>query len=691
MSLQAKVGSFNTGTGAISSTVVVSGLGFQPKCIYFWYSGRTESVDTVGPQDCVVGGGAAISATERGCNAASSGDALASSNTARIKRNDGCIVSLNPSGVTTGRMDFVSMDADGFTLEVDEVFSNSMRVSFLALGGDSLTDQNISQFESAAAVGNVDYAVGFQPSAVIFGSVGIAGLATLGSTSEFRRSFGAATGSSEQGVASSSAEDGVATMNADHYAFSGECLVPHMAASGAPGARAEFVQFLGTGFRLNWLEINATLRAWFALSLEGLSAKVGNLLTETDTVTPIVVTGLGFRPAAVLFWSSMSPENVQDAQGNHALFTQGGASGPSEQISQAARSENGVADSNVATAIDFGNVYLNINPTSDSLDGAMALQSLDADGFTAIMTDADPSSRFVGWLALGPVIAFFVVVAVTGDGNVAAAATSQRFGSVTASAGGAVNAVTQKNGVVAASTSGDGALSSTAAHGGTQASSVSGDGAIDCTGSKQAYVVNSITADGVILVSGAKGALSEVVSVGGGGLAATGEEGAQTQAVVSGDGTVETAAFKAAFSEVTLSVDGVVQVLGFKDGQSIATVAGDGAVATVGSKQAFSEAVSIGGGGLEVEGEEGSQTQAQITGGGNVTATGTMQALVLVVVSGDGVVDTAGTKAAFGTVTISGDGLSVLSSFEAFERPVTMKFTFKRGTISFEFNAPGLL
>jgi hypothetical protein len=52
--------------------------------------------------------------------------------------------------------------------------------------------------------------------------------------------------------------------------------------------------------------------------------------------------------------------------------------------------------------VDYANVYNSWSGLGPAIEGSMALDSLDADGFTVHMTDADPSARFTSYLALGP-------------------------------------------------------------------------------------------------------------------------------------------------------------------------------------------------------------------------------------------------------------------------------------------------
>jgi hypothetical protein len=60
-----------------------------------------------------------------------------------------------------------------------------------------------------------------------------------------------------------------------------------------------------------------------------------------------------------------------------------------------------VADADVFLASEYDAVYIDIDPTSSSVVGLMDVKSIDTDGFTCIMDDADPSGKFVWYLALG--------------------------------------------------------------------------------------------------------------------------------------------------------------------------------------------------------------------------------------------------------------------------------------------------
>jgi len=115
MAYSAIVGSFNIDpTKLATETQAITGLGFQPKIVLFWWGGSTATIDTVAGGTINVGFGAAISSTSRFCvqnisiDAGASSDSQFSQNITEIMRAYTDVTTLD------GILDFSSMDADGF-------------------------------------------------------------------------------------------------------------------------------------------------------------------------------------------------------------------------------------------------------------------------------------------------------------------------------------------------------------------------------------------------------------------------------------------------------------------------------------------------------------------------------------------------------------------------------------------------
>ena len=169
MATQAFVGSFNTGTGAVSTTVPVTGVGFTPKIAFFWWSNRTGTVDASGRGDFDRGFGCAISTTDRRCVTGGGVDNNTVTGTRCMQSNVACVGVV--SNVVDGLLDFSTWDADGFTLIVDDQFTASYRIHYLALGGGDITNLAGGSFTKPTSVGAQSQSttgVGFQPDVVLF-------------------------------------------------------------------------------------------------------------------------------------------------------------------------------------------------------------------------------------------------------------------------------------------------------------------------------------------------------------------------------------------------------------------------------------------------------------------------------------------------------------------------------------------
>lgn len=407
MSLQSHVGSFNAGTGILGSTIVITGVGFLPKVVFFWWSGRSESTDTIGRASSSRGFGAAASASDRRAVTSRSIDAAAAADTYAGHDAAACIVTSTNTAID-GALDLQSMDADGFTLVVDDVMPRDLRVHYLALGGDSLTDIATGQFQEAAATGDQDVtSLSFQPDSVLFFSSGRTVAPPVGQGNN-PLMIGAATGSSNQGVWCGRSRNAQSTIVADTYCTAGECIALISSTASTVTCRADFSQFLSNGFRINWAEVTAGGRYIFYVALKGGNYRVDNLLTQTDTVTDIVESGFGFQPSSALFVSSGKIESTSDTTQADDKLSIGAFSGLTARGAQGTLDENALADSEVTTAIELDEVYVNIAADS-TVQGLMDVKSVDSDGFTMIMDDADPAQAFVWYMAFGSAAGAFTV------------------------------------------------------------------------------------------------------------------------------------------------------------------------------------------------------------------------------------------------------------------------------------------
>lgn len=401
MALSAKVGSFDTGTDVVSSSVIVTGVGFQAKAIFFWWSGRTGSADASGSAHIQRGTGFAISSTARRAVATRAEDAVTSSDTARAGYDSACVVVMAATtSAIDGLLDFASFDSDGFTLTVDDQFTASYRIHYLALGGDDLTNTAVGSFSTAAGTGDEAYTgVGFQPDLLYLISINSNSVNTVQGGSEMV--IGAATDASNQAVWYGDSLASVATMDSMNYCRAGECYAN--GASGAMTIRASLSTMDADGFTLNFGEVAAATTVFY-LALAGGRYAVGDLTTATDT-NNFSETGLSIgTPVAAMFVSAGKAADSADTPSAHDRWSMGAATSSSARAAMATLDEDATADAECATAVEHDAVYINL-ATDDTVQGLMDLVSMDSDGFTVVMDDADPSAAFVWYVAFGSEVA----------------------------------------------------------------------------------------------------------------------------------------------------------------------------------------------------------------------------------------------------------------------------------------------
>lgn len=390
MSYLAKVGSFNIDTSkTVGQTQSISGIGFQPKIVLFWWGGSTATGDSVAGGTISYGFGAAISSSSRFCVSTMSEDAQADSDVRYSQQTTEVIRAYTDSATIDGIADFDSMTADGFDLMIDDQFTQAYRISYLALGGDDLTNVYIGNYAMHTVVEQYNVTgVGFQSDAVIIASTEALAASSAGNTEVLK--LGWATGASAQGCIKVRGSDAQATSNTSGYGFNGEVN------SGGNSSRDAFVAFIADGFTLNHLEGTEASYQHY-ICLKGGQYLVGELTTRTDGND--ISETVGFQPVALLFGSVNRALSTQDANSNHARLSIGAGTGASERACAAISDEHGLADTETAYANYDSAVYAFVQ--DDGMVGLMDIKSIESDGYTCVMDDADPSACWVSYLAIG--------------------------------------------------------------------------------------------------------------------------------------------------------------------------------------------------------------------------------------------------------------------------------------------------
>lgn len=395
MALDAYVGSFNIRTN--KGQQAITGVGFTPKVIIFWWNRREEDSNAVGSSHAIWSMGWTAGVGAERAVGANSEDAQAASDTRSFRSTAGFYRVQNPgSGTIIGLAELVSFDGDGFTLELTDN-TIGLRIGFLALAGTDITDVAVGSVTLDGTGAEVVTDPGFEPDFLLIGGAGDAD----GDDSGPGFSYGMATGPDNQFVIAGLPRNGQADSDTGSYGYSGEvCAMLDEGNTSAIANRAEFTQFTADGFDLDVLEAGET--RWYEyLVIQGAVFSVGDLLTRTDG-NDIVVSGLPVDPIAAMFLSHCLPENTQDTPVADINVSMGAASALDERVAHCSSDQDGLATTECASAIQFDSVLAKLD-LADGIAAEMDLDSFDSGGFTTVMDVVEPSAAsFVGYVAIGP-------------------------------------------------------------------------------------------------------------------------------------------------------------------------------------------------------------------------------------------------------------------------------------------------
>ncbi len=392
MATQVQVGSFvaNTTTGNQS----VTGVGFQPKVVIFF--GNKLTADGNIP-DATMYLGAAVSSTNRRVNYFESGDNLDVSNIGSGAQTTACIRMVDYASTVLLSADLVSMDSDGFTINIGTTSGSAYIVNYIALGGD-ISNAFLGSGTSPTTTGNKSYTgVGFQPDCLLLWSERSKTTETReGSNVGIGYGIGLARTATEQFTSAFRVEDALTTSSADRqrrtHAF-------YFAASTSGGVEiSELVSLDPDGFTLNWLYVAGSERWFYYLALRGGAYRVGTFNQPTSTGTQ-GITGIGFAPRGVMLLSALINSGSISAANMRGCI--GAASGPTARGSIWFGDADAQAFTVSDQALDRARVLKFLTEGTPTLDAEADLASLDSDGFTLNWTTADANARQIEYLAFG--------------------------------------------------------------------------------------------------------------------------------------------------------------------------------------------------------------------------------------------------------------------------------------------------
>ncbi len=380
--LNAKFDTFTALSGTGSQPV--TGVGFQPKAVIFWFSDLTAT----GSGGNARGGMGFSDGTNEGANTVGWNDA--SSATSGLVSNTKAIWLIDGGGTTLMAADLTSLDADGFTLEWT-VAGGSRLIHYLALGGISLTNVKVGSSTILSAESpEVVTGLGFEPSALlILGKIG-----DLFDSATGHETFSFGVGASTTSRHSSSGRERGSSDNGYSGYRDNETFVP-ADDSATPEMEWDLQSFDSDGFTLVKDAGTEDGRiVWMAMS--GVNIEQGILIQPTSAGEQSI-TGLAFEPSAVLFDGGDKATTSEYESGPE--ITLGGATSSTQRGSLwFGETVGGASDTDFQTT----KVIRSLTAGTPTLNAEADFVSFNADGFTINWTTADATARKVGWVALGP-------------------------------------------------------------------------------------------------------------------------------------------------------------------------------------------------------------------------------------------------------------------------------------------------
>jgi hypothetical protein len=237
-------------------TQTVSGIGFQPETVLHFYPGwgYDEAPDS-NVTNAVIGLGAMDKTGAQWAVQAGSVHNVSPTTASRAQRTDSAIYSYTDTGPAVNKdAKFVSMNADGFTVNFTTANSAASHLYSLALGG---LKASVGSFNKTTGTAPATQSVtsGFQPGALLLASFQTTAQTSGTAVSTGSIGLGASDGTHEASSAVV-ADNGVSTASVEGIDKASKVFIKM---NTAPlDAEADLASFGASGFNLNWTTNDAT-------------------------------------------------------------------------------------------------------------------------------------------------------------------------------------------------------------------------------------------------------------------------------------------------------------------------------------------------------------------------------------------------------------------------------------------------
>jgi hypothetical protein len=397
MALSVKTGVITspTSTGNVSYT----GIGFQPKLVKFFCVDKDASLGS----PLVLMFGAAASSSQRWSGFICSTDAQVNAQVASAQTAAACVQVRYDDGASTtlqGVADFVSMDADGFTLNWTTVVAAGHPFQYEALGGADLTNVFVGTFDTGTATGNLAITgVGFQPDAVEFNtSRNVPQATTAASTSgNCNQMMGAMDSGGRQFVNCWAIED-VSDPTDNYDATSNTRCYLTMSANGVVRGAGSYVSMDADGFTVNRDTGGTSVAVHYIAYKTSGGVYVGTDTQKTSTGTQ-AKTGVGAVPLLLHFYGSNDTSVADTTFVTGTAAAIGITDNGSNELTLAVSDTDDLPNTETTALAKTTKVLCWATGNTPTVVAEADCSSLDSDGYTLNWTTADATARAFGFVA----------------------------------------------------------------------------------------------------------------------------------------------------------------------------------------------------------------------------------------------------------------------------------------------------
>ncbi|MFQ5970300.1 MAG: hypothetical protein ACE5J2_07400, partial [Nitrososphaerales archaeon] len=392
LDFKVKKGSFTKSTAAAPASQSITGVGFQPKVVIFFWTRQTVEGTLAGIHS---GYGFATGAANERAIAIASDDAVGTSNTGRSQSDTSCIIILsNGTPTVAAEAELTTFDSDGFTINWTTNEARADIIHYIALGGSELTNALASSFTVTSGAGTQSVTgLGFKPDFLMFISID---LTAAGSSTVGKASIGFASSPADEASVTVTLEDGRATTDT-WVRQRTDSTFNELTNFGGNDMLADITSFDADGFTFNKSAADGT--TMYYLALKGGGYRVGSFNKSTG-VAPVSqsVTGVSFKPNGLILASKNLVTNTGiEAEGRISFGASDGTTEGATWFHD--KDAVGTTDTNQRTSTS----KVAVHASQSTLNAEADLTSFDADGFTINWTTNNAVAEEIIYVGFGDV------------------------------------------------------------------------------------------------------------------------------------------------------------------------------------------------------------------------------------------------------------------------------------------------